>query len=244
MRDPASWPESSPTDFERQLLQAAKAEQIPAQLKLRMSQGLSVPAAPVGTASSWLVGKSAALALTLSVVALGTLAVWATWQQALPASQDSQAAPPNAAGVSNEQREPTVPAAVSGEERATAAASSQTAALPSAAASGEERAPVNPVPGAQPLDLGQEVALLDRARTALAPPLSDAARALNVLDAYARRFAHGALAQEAEALRIEAVLALGDERQARTRARRFLSSYPKSPLTDRITRLLPTNDAK
>jgi len=65
----------------------------------------------------------------------------------------------------------------------------------------------------------------------------DPARAGALLDAYFRRFPHGALAEEALALAIEAAEARGDAR-ARVLARRYLERYPSGHFRERAERAL------
>jgi hypothetical protein len=84
--------------------------------------------------------------------------------------------------------------------------------------------------------LGDEVTALDRARRAMTD--GDAAGALRRLDDYEARFAHGALFEEAEVLRIEALLAEGDRGTASRVANRFLAAHPSSPHAARVRALL------
>jgi hypothetical protein len=81
-----------------------------------------------------------------------------------------------------------------------------------------------------------EVATLDQARTVLGH--GDPARALSILDEYARRFPRGALAPEAAVLRIEALVAAGDRAAATRAAQSFLRANPSSPYAQRIESLL------
>lgn len=62
--------------------------------------------------------------------------------------------------------------------------------------------------------------------------------ALEQLDALDRRFASGMLVQEREALRIEALSALGQREAARALARRFLERYPESPHASAVAHAL------
>lgn len=80
--------------------------------------------------------------------------------------------------------------------------------------------------------LREEVALMDRARRALAA--GDAAGALVVLDQHQRSFPNGTLGQEAKLLRIEALARRGDRAAARALGQRFLSEHPDTPHRKRI----------
>jgi TolA-binding protein len=86
------------------------------------------------------------------------------------------------------------------------------------------------------LGLGQQVAALDRARDALAS--GNAAGALRLVDEYDRQFPRGALAQEATALRIEALVQQGNRDAAGRLAERFLDANPRSPHAARIRLLV------
>jgi hypothetical protein len=80
-----------------------------------------------------------------------------------------------------------------------------------------------------------EFRLLRAARQALA---ERPARALELTDEHARRFARGMLSQEREAIAVDALVQLGREGQARTRAQAFLGAYPSSPYRSRVERAL------
>ncbi|WP_437940482.1 hypothetical protein [Sorangium sp. So ce341] len=80
--------------------------------------------------------------------------------------------------------------------------------------------------------LASELALLDTARRALRS--GDPAAALALLDRHARDFADAQLADEAAAIRVEALASQGDRAGARAAARRFLEAHPGSPHADRV----------
>jgi len=84
--------------------------------------------------------------------------------------------------------------------------------------------------------LREEADALDGARELLT--LGDAAGALATLDAYQRRFAGGALREEALLLRIEALVRAGDRTTAGAEARRFLKTFPTSVHVNRVAALL------
>lgn len=84
--------------------------------------------------------------------------------------------------------------------------------------------------------LAAEVALVDRARSRLAA--SDPRGALAALALYHQQFAAGDLAAEADAVAIEAWIALGDTARARSLADAFLSQFPRSPLAQRVHSLI------
>lgn len=91
----------------------------------------------------------------------------------------------------------------------------------------EPSARVQPQPQIDP----NEYQLLRTARDALA---RDPARALALADQHARQFATGMLAQEREAIAVDALVRLGSVGPAKARAQRFLRNYPHSPYAKRI----------
>jgi TolA-binding protein len=84
--------------------------------------------------------------------------------------------------------------------------------------------------------LGEQVSALDSARRALAS--GDAASAIRQLDEYEARFPEGALVEEAEVLRVEALVATGDRGAAERAGQRFLAAHPNSPHATRVRALI------
>jgi hypothetical protein len=91
-------------------------------------------------------------------------------------------------------------------------------------------APSNSTPAA--VSARQESRLIASARQALRA--GNPALALSLLEQARARFAHGILAQERDALSIEALAASGQRAQAQARARDFMVAYPSSPHIARI----------
>jgi hypothetical protein len=85
-------------------------------------------------------------------------------------------------------------------------------------------------------DLAAERALLADARAAMQS--SDAARALAILDDHARRFAHGQLAEERDALRVAALWLAGDHAAARRHADEFARHHPDSLFLPSVERAI------
>ena len=77
-----------------------------------------------------------------------------------------------------------------------------------------------------------ELATLQRARTALSA--GDFSTALAALSEHQRRFPAGRLVEEREALRVKALLGLGQSDEARRTAERFRARFPRSVLLPRI----------
>ena len=81
-----------------------------------------------------------------------------------------------------------------------------------------------------------EQELIDTARGALVR--GRAGDALAATDAHAKRFPHGALAEEREALAIQALVLQGNVDAARTRADAFRAKYPESIFLIAVDRAL------
>jgi TolA-binding protein len=84
--------------------------------------------------------------------------------------------------------------------------------------------------------LAQQIAAVDRARSAL--DTGDAARARRLADSYESEYPGGAFTQEAEVVRIDALVREGNRPEAERVAKRFLGAYPKSPHASRVRALL------
>ncbi len=81
-------------------------------------------------------------------------------------------------------------------------------------------------------DLAEELGSLDRARSELHAGRPGAA--LSAIDEHQRRFHAGRFVQEALVLRVEALMATGDETAACAMAREFVERHPDSPHVARV----------
>jgi TolA-binding protein len=90
--------------------------------------------------------------------------------------------------------------------------------------------------GASGPGIEAQIALIDRARAAVAA--HEPAQAMSALSEYQRRFPGGVLTQEATLLRIEALVAQGDQASAARLGRQFLARYPRSQLAARVKTLI------
>ena len=126
---------------------------------------------------------------------------------------------------------PARPVASSGQ----AALSREVAASSAAAVASRpaRRAGVEAVDGSA---LSVEVTLVQDAARALAG--GDPAGALRFLDRYDRRWPHGALAEEAGALRVQALQRTDRTGEARALARKLLDAHPHGVLAARLQRVL------
>jgi hypothetical protein len=110
---------------------------------------------------------------------------------------------------------------------------------PSSAPRPSARSPAPPTTAT----LAAERSLLDEARSALAS--GDAAKAIALTDDHGRRFPRAQLGEEREAIAIQALVALGRNAEARSRAARFRSVAPNSlfmPAIDAALHSVPPGD--
>ena len=87
--------------------------------------------------------------------------------------------------------------------------------------------------------LGAEVAMLDRARAALAS--GDGALAIRMLDDYQKSFRSGHLLPEANYIRVQALLKMGKQAAARDAAAHAQAIWPDSPLSKELGTLVKSS---
>jgi hypothetical protein len=186
---------------------------------------------PSGPAPRMRPAASAGRAILRPVFAFGLLAAAAVWSAT---RSSSGPAPP----VSS--TESPAPA----EEPAVVAAPVASNAAPVEPRSAPSRtvAPTTtrPKPETRASTLPEERAILDRARAHLLS--GEPTAALTALDEHARLFRHGLLAEERDALRVEALVAARRFDPARAAAARFHAAYPGSmlaPAVDDAARAIP-----
>lgn len=85
-----------------------------------------------------------------------------------------------------------------------------------------------------PDTIAEEASLLRAAHASLAS--NDGTGAMRSLDEHARRFPHGALAEERDAARVMALCAQGRASEARASASAFVSANPRSPFAAQVRR--------
>ena len=81
-------------------------------------------------------------------------------------------------------------------------------------------------------DIGDQVAFIDSARAAMAT--DDSRRALEILRRYQDKYPAGSFRPEAIALKVEALMKLGREAEARALAQRFVAEHRGSLLARRV----------
>jgi len=239
LMDPEQPPNPEMNEIEQRLLDLAKQDRIPTALSSRMAEGLGVHFAGAAVQSGLAAGGHAGAPWFVKTGLWGVLSIalvgGVAWY-AVPSA-------PHASGVA--PREHNV--------SATPRAANEAVAPALVATNAQVAEPVQPAPLREPVAarsparsravvttddsaLRAEVALLDRARAAL--HAHDGAQALRLLDQHKRRFTHGTLEPEAEALRIEALVQVGEHAQAETLSQRFVSAYPAHPLSDHVAELV------
>jgi hypothetical protein len=217
--------ETDATDFERRLLEAALRKGPPRATSARVAAALGVSvtaAAPVAAASTVAAGtaaKTTAAAATtvwpwISAGVLGLAVVGA-----VVATHRTSPAPSRA------------PAAL--------APSPPPAELPSVAPRAAAIAlPVTASPRTRPAtaaDIADQIALLDRARAAMAAGAER--RALETVRRYEDKYPSGTFRPEAAALKIEVLVKLGRTDEARLLAERFVAQHRGNLLARRVAEL-------
>ena len=264
MSEPKRWIDEGPPIAVAHLLRAAASERPAEQSLARTLTAVGVGLGAGGaaaTASAATVGATAGAKLT-GLVATSVLVKWGVAGAALAASVVAgnvllERAP---AGSPRERRPPMAVTSVPTDLRPLDPSSREdvgTLSAPAAAISSTSTVPAERPPAVNgtvksrrtveapraataPLEdaehLAQEVALVDRARAALAR--GDATGALAALDDYEARFSPRKFAPEALYLRMEALLREGRSGAAQSVAEVLAKSYPKSPHAARARQVL------
>ncbi|HEY4013510.1 MAG TPA: hypothetical protein VGM06_09245 [Polyangiaceae bacterium] len=204
------------------LLEAERAAPAPAAALDRVWQRLAAPSAPPGG------GARAGGAVGRSLRHAGWLVAWgfvagtgvgAAGHAALE-KRDPPQAPPAAAAPASPAALPEARTARPPEDPASPSSSLAPQPSPTRAAARAVDAP----PASS--SLAAERALLDIARRDLAQ--GEAAQALALTETHARRFPHPELAEEREAIAIQALVLEGRSDEARARAAKFRARAPNS----------------
>ena len=226
--------ETDATDFERRVLEAAVRQKPSPASTARMAAALGVTATAIGTATA--ANALAAGAAVSKATAAGASAVW-PWVSAgviglvvagavVGTRVGRPAREPHAARPA--VTPPAAPAPATPEPMAPALAPAVTPALAPGAIAQSQRARAVPTAG----DLGDQVALIDSARAAVST--RDGRRALEILRRYQERYPAGSFRPEAAAIKIEALMKLGREAEARPLAERFVAEHRGSLLARRV----------
>jgi hypothetical protein len=213
---------------------------------------MQAPASGDGTRVSWAARHATRLFLAAALVGVGAgVAYWAGNSNGTGA----RPVPTPGAVLSEQPRQPVTPSAL---QAMTATNTEEAPIAPRPPAVANVPAPPHPHTSG-PVRAGRTISSLPETDTAVfgggsvgatsadeyrllraaRQSLSDRpARALELTDEHAHRFANGMLTQEREAIAVEALVKLGREGSARTRAQAFFVSYPSSPYRHRVERAL------
>jgi hypothetical protein len=231
------------TDFERRVIDSARGKGPSTAASARMAKALGVSVISVGTAvaSSAVAGKVTASG---AAAATGSSSMWAWVSVGLV----GMAVAGGVGGVRawhRAHREPTPVVASPPVSTATApAAAAATSPVPPAAVLEPTLGPT-PAPrrarGATPSgDLREEIELVDSARRAVSAHAG--AQALEILRRYQGRYPSGSFRPEATAIKIEALMTLGRDVEARSLAKQFVAEHRGSLLATRVAALVGLAD--
>lgn len=232
MNDPRRLLDEDSTSFESKLLRAGKKDAPAPHNRRRIAAALGVgsvfAASTVATGASatgksWLGLATGSVLRIAATVTAGALAVYGGARVLAPDTEEPAPKPP--VTVSRPAPAPARPPA-------------EVAPPAPAPAPVESAEPVvrRAAPASTADTLSEELAVLDRARRALAR--GEPGAALAQLDDHARRFPKRHLSSEATVLRIEALVKSGDTAQAARLGKDFLARQPNSPYEKRVSSLI------
>lgn len=207
------------------LLTAEKArEDIPNEVVERALRRVEVSIASAGAASATS-AVAAATSKALALTGVVALVVGGALGAALHAAFSSSSGPP----VVKVAPSATVAPAISPSPPVIVEQTIDVQRLPTAGSSEPDVATRAPTPSARATSsLARERVLLEAARSALTR--DEAATALADLDRHATKFPGGELAEEREAMAVQALVASARVAEARERAAQFSKRYPRSIL--------------
>jgi hypothetical protein len=246
--------DSSATDFERDLLASYAAEQPSSAARARAvaiagvaavgtvaaSAGASAAAGGVAAPKVVAVGVGALLKVGIvatMVVAVGVVGVVVERRVHGAAPSADATASPGASVSTSTNASPGESTSARPETRAVSPED-----LPSAPESAASTHAVARAATSGPRTegtLAEEIAAFDRARGALEGGQAD--RALSLIDDYETRFPNGTFGQEAEVLRVKALVHAGDRAGASRAGQRFLAAHPTSPHAARVRAILESS---
>jgi len=234
------------SDFERRLLDAVAHEEPSAELSQRMAAAVGISAAVIGSvAGGAAAAKAASEVAAAAKAAAGKAGVTLLWPWisagvvvlaiagavvGTRASKTSER-PPRSSPPAVER--PAAPATPLEADKPVPSEQSESPSNATAAAPSRRRSA-----GAS-VDLGDQIAIMDSARAAVTAGTAE--RALELLRRYQEKYPAGSFRPEAGALRIEALVKLGRNAEARSLAERFVSEHKVSPLADRVARIAGLN---
>jgi hypothetical protein len=233
-----------PTPLERLLLDAAANESPSAEqrMRVRAALGLSAMTVPPPVAQGARAGRFITLgkgAIGGAIVASAVVAFLLSGAGHKPAPQNARvstpAAVPSPAPALPKVAEPVVsplPPVEPAPEKTSTSAPLKATAKSVSSVSGASK---SPAPADSANDLGEQLRLIDAARSAIAA--GNAGAASQALSSYSAKFPHGSFGQEAAVLRIETLDLQGNHAQAAALARNFLAQHPNSPHVGLVQRI-------
>jgi hypothetical protein len=223
------------TDFERRILEAAAGKGPSPETSARMARALGVTATGIGAvAVATKLASDAAVAKATTVA--GTTVLW-PWVSAGVLGLVIASA---VVGTRAWQAAPTEARPAPTSAAAPAVAEPSASAPP--ASTFDQPPPVGPSVtsasnrAATTRDLREQIALIDAARAALSS--GSGRRALEILRRYQDGYPAGSFRPEAAVLKVEALVKLGREGEARALAERFVAEHRGSLLAERVAKLV------
>jgi len=223
------------TDFERRMLEAALEKKPSPAASARMAKALGVTVATVATVTAVKTLAAGAAAAKAPVVAGAAVWPWISAgvlglvvAGAVVATRTPHISPAETAAVSAVATEPAPPVETAGEPHQPTGDVNQR--LPAAAATSRRSRAVTPTG-----DLTEQTAFIDAARAAVAER-SDR-RALEILRRYQEKYPAGLFRPEATALKVEALMHLGRDGEARALAERFVAEHRGTLLAARVAEI-------
>lgn len=214
-------------------------DDLPDDARMRKLERLVAPVlvAPPAAAPWWQRGGPRAVAGAMLVLALGSARMVTRGGSDAPASSRAPSAPAPTVTRVPDDHPASLPAPVAMPPVSVDSLPAAPPAPAPAPLAREAKAPraQAPAPAEGAEDPGDELALLEDARRALA---ADPARTLALADTHAQRFAKPALAQERERLAIDALVRLDRRPEAEARAKAFEATYPQSAHLARVRALV------
>lgn len=230
MTDPERLLSSGITDFERLVLYAAKREQPSSGQQRRMRRALFFAELGFLTAGFKAIASVGNHLVVVAVIASALVGTGSSRNR----ESSNQAARPAAPTT---VQPALAPSPIGLEPVITDSAKNVVRTEPLAldTKSMEAKGAHRPFVPSKPVDLTEEIRLLDEARMALRT--NNPARALTTLNRYLSQFPRGSFHQEASVLRIEALAMNGNKVQAAAEAKTFMAKHPGSPHVEKLTRL-------
>lgn len=240
MNDPDRLVEDGASDFERQLLRAWHQERPSERAHHAALAVAGISTASKSTAAMKAIAGSASPKATLALGVAKWLGIGFLMGVVTSVAALHYAASPTHPAPRMRWEKPATRRPASGQVEAptTAVVAADASVRPPTGPTHSIRTPAStprrPVASTEG-SLGPEMAAIDGARTALRSKQPE--QALERLAEYQQRFPNGVLAQEAQVLRIEALMQQGKRSDARRQACQFLNAHPDSPHAERLEEL-------